>query len=81
MKTTKKVDAKVDSTECILKLGKGNNAILSNKDLKSAIGALYGSTANFLQTNERFVPPLPREGDYFVGLQEVCSRSVQCSYY
>jgi hypothetical protein len=73
MKPTKKTDAKGDTAEYILKLGKGKNVILWNEDLKSVIGALYGSTANFLQTNERYVPPLPREEDYLFGLQEVCS--------
>ena len=64
MKTTKKPDARAEATECILRLGKANNVILWNEDLKSVIGALYGSTVNFLQTNERYVPPLPREEDY-----------------
>ena len=47
-----------------MRLGKANNVILWNEDLKSVIGALYGSTANFLQTNERYIPLLPREEDY-----------------
>ena len=63
MKTTKKPDARAEATECILRLGKANNVILWNEDLKSVIGALYAST-NFLQTNERYVPPLSREEDY-----------------
>ena len=52
MKTTKKPDARAEATECTLRLGKANNVILWNEDLKSVIGALYDSTANFLQTNE-----------------------------
>lgn len=60
MKPIKKVDVKVDTTECILRLGKGNNAILREEDLKSVIRALYGSTANFLQTNE--IISFPRQG-------------------
>ena len=64
MKTAKKPEAKADATKCILRLGKANNVILWNEEMKSIVGALYGSTANFLPTNERYVPPIPREEDY-----------------
>ena len=63
MKAAKKPEAKAEATECILRLGKANNVILWNEEMKSIVGALYGSTANFLQTNERYVPPIPREED------------------
>ena len=36
---------------CILRLGKANNVVTWNEELKSTTGALYGATANFLQTN------------------------------
>ena len=32
-----------------------------NEELKSVVGTLYGATANFLQTNERHVHPIPVE--------------------
>ena len=64
MKSAKRPDAKAEATECILRLGKANNVIVWNEEMKSTVGALYGATANFLQTNERYVPPLPREEDY-----------------
>ena len=35
-----------------------------NEELKNTVGALYGSTANFLQANIRYVQPLPIEADY-----------------
>ena len=53
MKTTKKIDANAEAVECILRIGKGNNVVLWKKEMKTVVGALYGSTANFLQTNER----------------------------
>ena len=64
MKTAKKPEAKADATESILRLGKANNVILWKEEMKSIVGALYGTAANFLQTNERYVPPTPREEDY-----------------
>ena len=38
-----------------------------NEELKSTVGALYGSTANFLETN---VQPLPVEADYLPPLED-----------
>ena len=48
---------------CILRLGKFNNVVTWNEELKSTVGALYGATANFLQTNTRFVQPAVLEED------------------
>ena len=59
----RKVESK-EATVCILRLGKGNNVVSWNEELKSVIGSLYGATANFLQTNKRFTQPIPREEDY-----------------
>jgi hypothetical protein len=42
MKTAKKPDTKADAPECILRLGKANNVILWNEEMKSIVGALYG---------------------------------------
>ena len=48
----------------ILRIGKHNNVAAWNLEMRSIIGTLYGSTANFLTDNERYVPPYPREEDY-----------------
>ena len=54
------VGAQADTTECFIRLGKGKKVILWNENLLSVVGALYGSTATFLQTNPgNFPPPLP----------------------
>ena len=45
----RKVESK-EATVCILRLGKGNNVVSWNEELKSVIGSLYGATANFLHT-------------------------------
>ena len=55
---------------CILRLGKANNAVAWNEELKSTVGALYGATANFLQTNVRYVQPIPVEADYLPQAEE-----------
>ena len=62
--------AKEASSGCILRLGKSNNVFTWNEELKSTVGALYGSTANFLQTNTRYVQPLPVEADYLPPVEE-----------
>ena len=49
---------------CILRIGKYNNVVAWNLEMRSIIGTLYGSTANFLTDNERYPPPYPREDDY-----------------
>ena len=50
--------------ECILRIGKYNNVVAWNLEMRSIVGTLYGSTANFLTDNVRYVPPYPREEDY-----------------
>lgn len=62
--------AKEASSGCVLRLGKSNNVVTWNEELKSTVGALYGSTANFLQTNIRYVQPLPVEADYLPPVEE-----------
>ena len=54
----------------ILRLGRTNNVVTWNEELKSTVGALYGSTANFLQTNTRYVQPVPVETDYLPPAEE-----------
>ena len=53
-----------DVPECILRIGKYNNVVAWNLEMRSVVGTLYGSTANFLTDNVRYVPPYPREEDY-----------------
>ena len=60
----KKTPEVKEAIECILRLGKQNNVVMWNEELKSVVGTLYGATANFLQTNERHVHPIPVEDDY-----------------
>ena len=62
--------AKEVSSGCVLRLGKSNNVVTWNEELKSTVGALYGSTANFLQTNIRYVQLLPVEADYLPPVEE-----------
>ena len=52
-----------DVPECILRIGKYNNVVALNLEMRSVVGTLYGSTANFLTDNVRYVPPYPREED------------------
>ena len=55
---------------CILRLGKTNNVVSWNEELKSTVGAIYGSTANFLQTNARYIQHPVVEADYLSELEE-----------
>ena len=50
--------------ECILKIGKYNNVVAWNLEMRSVVGTIYGATANFLTDNMRYVPPYPTEEDY-----------------
>ena len=71
MPPMKKVEAKDGTTPvCILRLGKTNNVVSWNEELKSTVGAIYGSTANFLQTNARYIQPPVVEADYLPELEE-----------
>ena len=53
-----------ETSECMLRIGKYNNVIAWNMQMRSIVGELYGSTANFLVDNERYIPPFPVEADY-----------------
>ena len=53
-----------EAPECILRIGKYNNVVAWNLEMRSVVGTLYGSTANFLTDNLRYVPPFPTEEDY-----------------
>ena len=67
----KKVEAKDATTPgCILRLGKTNNVVAWNEELKSTVGAIYGSTANFRQTNARYTHPPVVEADSISELEE-----------
>ena len=48
----------------MLQIGKHNNVVAWNLEMRASMRALYGSASNFLTTNVRYVPPLPREEDY-----------------
>ena len=67
----KKTEVKEAATGgCILRLGKANNVVAWNEELKSTVGALYGATANFLQTNVRYSQPAVLEADYIPEVEE-----------
>ena len=55
-----------DAGEIILQLGKYNNVVAWNLDIRESVGISYGNAANFLTTDVRYVPPLPREEDFAV---------------
>ena len=55
-----------DVKECMLRIGKNNNIIAWNLDIRESIGAIYGYSGDFLYSDVRFVRPLPREEDYLV---------------
>ena len=62
MPPIKKVETKeAIGSGCTLRLRKANNVVAWNEELKSTVGALYGSTANFLQTNTRYVKILDKQ--------------------
>ena len=63
MAPKKAVEAKV-SAPCMLQIGKHNNVVAWNLEMRASMRALYGNASNFLTTNVRYVPPLPREEDY-----------------
>ena len=71
MPPMKKTEVKEAATGgCILRLGKANNVVAWNEELKSTVGALYGATANFLQTNVRYSQPAVLEADYIPEVEE-----------
>ena len=55
-----------DAKECMLQIGKFNNVVAWNLEMRSLTVTAYGSSALFLTTNERYVFPLPRESDFLV---------------
>lgn len=71
MPPIKKIEPKeAAASGCILRLGKSNNVVIWNEELKSTVGALYGATANFLQTNTRHMQPAVIEADYVPDVEE-----------
>ena len=55
-----------DAKECMLQIGKNNNIVAWNLDIRESIGAIYGYSGDFLYTDVRFVRPLPREEDNLI---------------
>ena len=55
-----------DAKEYILQIGKYNNIVAWNLDIRESINAVYGDTASFLYSDERYAAPLPREADYLL---------------
>ena len=64
MPPKKAVEGPKEAEECILRFGKYNNIIQWRDALEVSVCALYGLSGQFLITNERYVPPMPREQDY-----------------
>jgi hypothetical protein len=52
------------AAECILRIGKNNNVVQCKEEIQNELTELYGLTAMFFTTNERYVQPFPREEDY-----------------
>lgn len=55
-----------DTKECILQIGKCNNIVAWNLGIRESISTVYGDSASFLYTDERYAAPLPREADYLL---------------
>ena len=64
MSPKKNVEGPKEAAECILRFGKYNNIIQWRDALEVSVCGLYGLSGQFLITNERYVPPMPRELDY-----------------
>ena len=64
MPPKKAAESPKEAAECILRIGKYNNVIQWRKAMESSVTELYGRSGQFLITNERYVPRLPREEDY-----------------
>ena len=62
----KRVLESKNAKECILQIGKNNNIVAWNLDIRESIGAVDGYSGSFLFTDERFVRPLPLEEDYLL---------------
>jgi hypothetical protein len=63
MPQKKASDPAKDATECILRIGKNNNVVQWKEEIQNELTELYGLTAMFFTTNERYVQPFPREED------------------
>ena len=66
MQPKRAAEAKDSTPECMLRIRKFNNIAAWNLEMSTSVGAVYGLTANFLLTNIRYVPPLPRNEDFTV---------------
>jgi hypothetical protein len=64
MPQKKASDPSKDAAECILRIGKNNNVVQWKEEIQNELTELYGLTAMFFTTNERYVQPFPREEDY-----------------
>ena len=64
MPQKKASDPSKDATECILRIGKNNNVVQWKEEIQNELTELYGLTAMFFTTNERYVQPFSREEDY-----------------
>jgi hypothetical protein len=53
-----------EAEESILKIGKFNNVIQRRGEMQTSVCTLYGMTGIFFATNERHIPPYPREDQY-----------------
>lgn len=60
----KKPEVAKESTETLLRLGKGNNVIVWAEQVRRAAGVEYGLLSSFLTTNVRYFIPIPMEVDY-----------------
>jgi hypothetical protein len=69
MPQKKASDPAKDATECILRIGKNNNFVQWKEEIQNELTELYGLTAMFITTNERYVQPIPRKEDYIPDFQ------------
>ena len=50
----------------MLQIGKYNNVVAWNLEMRASVGAVYDNGASFVTTNVRYIPRLPREEDYVI---------------
>ena len=70
MPQKKAIEPGKDAAECILRIGKNNNVVQWKEEIQTELTELYGLTAMFFTTNERYVQPFPREEDYIPDFPE-----------
>jgi hypothetical protein len=70
MPQKKAIEQGKDAAECILRIGKNNNIVQWKEEIQNKLTELYGLTAMFFTTNERYVQPFPREEDYIADFPE-----------